>query len=101
MPTHSIRQEGKDQDFDKAFYYFNLSAKNGNLSGLHNLSGCYREGLGVAKDMKMFWKLTRQAAARGHPKAQFLMYMTQPKRKQNKKEAFRLFQEAKKTWTKK
>lgn len=44
---------GTDKDPQKAFYYYLLAAKNGDLQALKELSRCFFYGIGVAKDRKI------------------------------------------------
>ena len=56
---------GTDQDFNKAFEWFNKSANLGFNKAIFNLSICYRLGEGTAVDYQKYVELLRQSCDSG------------------------------------
>jgi len=56
---------GTDQDFNKAFEWFNKSANLGFNKAIFNLSICYRLGEGTAVDYQKYAELLRQSCDSG------------------------------------
>src|ERR1044072_5113179 len=49
-------------NLNKAFYWYEKAANNGNLSGLYYLGRCYRFGRGIDKDEKRAFELIKKSA---------------------------------------
>jgi len=60
-------------DFDKAAYWFEKAAEQGDARGQSNLAGAYMRGQGVPKDAAkgIYWY--RNAAEQGYPDAEFAL----------------------------
>ena len=54
------------QDYDKAFYWFKKSAAQGYAPGEFDLGQCYKDGKGVAKDLKKARLWLQKAAKQGN-----------------------------------
>src|SRR5437764_12698934 len=50
------------RDLNKAFYWYEKAANNGNLSGLYYLGQCYRFGKGIEKDERKAFELIKKSA---------------------------------------
>lgn len=60
-------KNGLPVDPKKAVYWYSVAAKKGNGLALHNLGDCYRDGIGVEKDLYTALDYYFQAAAGGLP----------------------------------
>ncbi len=58
--------EGVDKDYQKAFTYFELSAKEGNASAQFHLGIIYHDGLGVPQDLEEAARYFKLAADQGY-----------------------------------
>src|SRR6266487_5940600 len=63
--------EDREKDLNKAFYWYEKAANNGNLSGLYYLGKCYRRGKGVEKDEKKAFELFKKSAEQENIDAQY------------------------------
>ena len=57
---------GQAKDADKAFHWYELSAKRGNVRALGGLAKCYMHGIGVAQDVMKGWAMRVESATRGN-----------------------------------
>ncbi len=61
------------RDYDKALYYYKLSAKQNDLSAYFALGEIYRKGLGVSSDMSQAIEYYTYAATQNYPAAQYML----------------------------
>ena len=66
--------DGVDVDYNKAKYWYECSMKQGNLSAMRFLSELYFETGGYTSSNKQAINLLTEAAKKGEPGAQFMMY---------------------------
>ena len=59
-----------DQDHNKGFEFFTISAEQGNSVAMNNLGYCHENGFGVRKDLNKAKEWYTKAAAQGHVLAQ-------------------------------
>ena len=57
---------GQAKDGDKAFHWYELSAKRGNVRALGGLAKCYLQGTGVVQNLTKAWAFEVESAARGN-----------------------------------
>ena len=62
-------QEGLNPDYEKAFYYYDLAAKQNDMIGLNNLATLYYNGVGVKRSPHKAAALFAQAAKLGNADA--------------------------------
>ncbi len=62
---------GVQQDYKRAAYWFEKSAKNGVANAAYNLGVLYHQGLGIKADLPMAVNWYKAAADLGHPEAQY------------------------------
>jgi TPR repeat protein len=70
---------GTKQDFQKAFYWYEKAAVQGDASAAYNLGNIYRDGRVVLKNEAKWAQAMQTSAKLGNPAAQFnvaLMYTT-------------------------
>ena len=63
-------EDGYEMDAEKAAYWFNRAAENGNIAGQYNLGLLYLNGEGVEKDPQKGIRLLQKAARAGSSDAQ-------------------------------
>lgn len=90
-------ENGFEQDYKKAFYWYNEAAKQNYTDAFCDLGNCYSNGQGVARDLEeaAFWY--RKGAEAGHGNAQSNLgncYLTGEGVAQNKEKAFYWFKKA-------
>ncbi len=61
------------RDYTKAFYYYDLSARYGDLSAYFALGEMYRKGLGVPKDTTVAINFYKYAATENYAPAQYML----------------------------
>jgi tetratricopeptide (TPR) repeat protein len=66
---HIGENKYREGDYEKAFEYWTRAATLGHMVAHYNLSGMYREGQGVEKDLKKQLHHLEEAAIGGHPNA--------------------------------
>ncbi|PKC66373.1 kinase-like protein [Rhizophagus irregularis] len=70
-----LRQIGinnyNSQNYNKALYYFQKAAENGNKFALCNLGNCYKNGEGIEQNKRKAFKLYQKSADQGYKDAQF------------------------------
>lgn len=59
-----------NEEYNKAFEYYQEAAKKGNMYGQYNLGLLYLQGLGVTKDSKEAFEWLRKSAEQGNREAQ-------------------------------
>ena len=64
--TGAGRYGGHKQDYNKAFKWWLLAAKQGNADAQYGLGLCYKNGSGVDKDLSEAFKWYSKAAKQGH-----------------------------------
>ena len=64
--SYCCRMMGQAKDVDKAFYWYELSAKRGNARALGGLASCYIHGIGVARDTTKGLAMRVESATRGN-----------------------------------
>ena len=57
--------EDIEKDLEKAIYWYNKAAKNGNEKAQYNLGRCYSSGLGVEKDEFKAFEYYRKSVEKG------------------------------------
>jgi hypothetical protein len=68
-------ENGYLQDYSKAFEWCSKAAKNGGSSSITLLAELYLFGNGADKNLKKASDLYDEAAAKGHPHAQFMYFI--------------------------
>lgn len=67
--------EAVKEDQEKAFNYFCMAAKAGNVYSIYNMGRCYDNGWGINKNDNMAFKCFYEAAQQGHADSQrYLAY---------------------------
>ncbi|CAI2170820.1 8165_t:CDS:2, partial [Funneliformis geosporum] len=61
------------KSLDKAFYWYQRAANNGNLCGLFNLGRCNELGIGIEKNEKETFKIFKELAENGYDNAKFYL----------------------------
>lgn len=61
---------GCEKDWEKSLYWFEQSARQGNVDGMFNTALAYEDGEGCQRDLRKAYDWFEQAAERGHAKAQ-------------------------------
>jgi TPR repeat protein len=62
---------GKNVDLNKAFYWYEKAANNGNLSALYHLGKCYQFGKGIEKNLSKAFEIYKKSAEQENINAQF------------------------------
>ncbi|CAI2170678.1 15949_t:CDS:2, partial [Funneliformis geosporum] len=70
---YSNLYEETDKSLDKAFYWYQRAANNGNLCGLFNLGRCNELGIGIEKNEKETFKIFKELAENGYDNAKFYL----------------------------
>lgn len=65
--------EEKHKDVAKAFEFYRRAYEAGNVLSAYDLGRCYDEGLGTEENFVKAMELYKEAAAKGHPEAQFAL----------------------------
>jgi len=63
--------ECTEKDFEKATYWYNKAAENGNEFAQCNLGKCYNSGIGVEKDLEKAIYWFNKSAENGNNIAQY------------------------------
>ena len=62
---------GVDKSYEKAFKWYELAARDGDVNGIYNLADKYRQGKGTAPNNEKALELFGQAARMGNAYAQY------------------------------
>lgn len=90
-------ENGVQQDFDKAFHYYELAAAQNDSVALNNLGSLYFNGIGTAVDYRKATELFAQAAQNGSDDAAVnlaFIYLSGDSGRKHAKEAVKLFEKA-------
>ena len=60
---------GVEKNYEEAFKWYSLAAKNGSLAGQYQLGWCYFEGFGVNMDVNRAKEIWIEAADEGYEDA--------------------------------
>ena len=63
---------GVEQDYEKAFYWYDVSSKHGNIYSQANLGACYEMGWGTEENLEKAFSLYLKSAEQGYANAMFL-----------------------------
>ncbi len=89
---------GVEQDFDKAFEYYNMAAEQNNPIALNNVGSLYFNGIGVEKNRLKALEYFKKSAEMGNDNAATnlaFIYLTSSKNdSERNKQAVKLFQQA-------